>query len=326
MSQLKSIILNKSVAKIVVFPGQGRFINGNNFPISENQYSFIRDQIPGFTLKDKEFTSTKDVQPASIFLTQMLIKELKRNCGIDLKKIANFTMGHSLGEYSSLLLNDIIPEDKQYKIILKRGELMEKCLAHKREKYGMTALLFDSKIFDNFIKMTVGLLAEFNTISISNINSAQQIVISGEVNELEKFIEMLKPQFKFKKSSLSVNLPFHNNILSPSIIPFKNCFTNIKNQKLKIPIVSNLTGEISKNSIKSVEQFIACIDKPVQFKKSMETILSLDEYKYFQFINIGPNSSITKNLIDKISNEKIISNFAISQLSDLDDLTDETQT
>ena len=88
-------------------------------------------------------------------------------------------MGHSLGEYTALACSNIINIENCAKLLKIRGELMNSAV--EPNKSGMAALIGLScaeieKIIEN----------ENLNIEIANDNSPQQIVISGEINELDR--------------------------------------------------------------------------------------------------------------------------------------------
>lgn len=226
---------------------------------------------------------TSNAQPAMLASTYIILKVVEKKCNVPLVLGASYLLGHSLGEYSALVLSGVIDFATGLKLVRKRGLLMEE-LCHGKN-YGMIALLIKPK----FINEVIQLAQEYNVLG--NINSTFQVVISGEVNKLQKFIEKLKEVNKsalMKAVQLPVSIPFHSDILKP-IVPELALVLEGKTKPQQIPIISNLNGEISEETDNTIHNILEANYQPVQWLKSMSLLEKSDIDTVY---NLGPGEAI----------------------------------
>lgn len=180
--------------------------------------------------------STDILQP-SIFLYEIAIAKLLERNGIT----CHATAGSSLGEYTSICYNGSLTIEDTIKILKKRGSLMKKALS--KIDSGMRGIMFlDQKIVEECIK-------NYNNCEISNINSHNQVVISGLNNELDICSSRCMEMGARKVVKLNVEGAFHSHFLKEAS---RDLFLYLKNynfKKGKIPIYYNYTGNISNESI-----------------------------------------------------------------------------
>ncbi|CAK9437358.1 uncharacterized protein LODBEIA_P17360 [Lodderomyces beijingensis] len=254
---------------------------------------------------------TSNAQPAILASTYITLKVFDTVYpGVNLLGNARFLLGHSLGEYTALLLSGVIDFTTAVRLVRLRGELMEKLVerrsaeSEEKKEYGLVALM--ARPGDSFEQV---LDAARQQGVLGNINSRSQIVISGEIAELDKFVESFKAAGNsraiLKKVSLPVNIPFHSEILK-EIVPELRSFLKGKTREQKIPIVSNLDGSVSATAEESVEKTLVANYSPVQWLKSMESLPKLGVDTVF---NLGPG-----NLIHNINCKFKLENCLIDEI------------
>ena len=168
----------------ILFPGQGSQSLGmlNNHSINLlNSYEKDITNMLGFNLLDiiengpvEDLNRTSVTQPAILLSSILDFYHISKE--LDLK--LNLLCGHSLGEYSALVAANSISLLEGISLVHKRGKLMEKC-----PKGAMCAVLnTDIKIIRD---ICVEVEKDINTIvAPANLNSPNQIVISGKKREL----------------------------------------------------------------------------------------------------------------------------------------------
>ena len=198
----------------VVFPGQGsqKVGMGSDF---YNQYEYVKklfayaDDILGFNLSKlilegpkENLDLTEFTQPAIFLVSFSIFEVIKKETEIDLLK-AKYFAGHSLGEYSALASSGAIKFEHAIKLLQKRGKAMQ--MSVPKGKGGMVAVLGTE------INKIENLLLENKNrykCYIANDNSVGQIVVSGEIKDLELMSEDLKKD-SIKNIKLPVSAPFH---------------------------------------------------------------------------------------------------------------------
>lgn len=248
--------------------------------------------------------NTSNAQPAILSMT-VIINQILVHHGINLVQNSLAIVGHSLGEYTSLVLNNKLDLSTAIKLVKLRGQLMESLhLQH----YKMYALMFKPQHFQYVHDLCKqhGVLA--------NINSPQQIVISGHSHQLDQIITTLNSGKKIilRSSQLPVQIPFHHSILSP----LEDTLSMLLNTKDVQPhpaitaMVSNLTGDLVQDN-DMISSVIAANSKPVQYVKCMEKLTSMGITTIF---NLGPGTilhnlnrkyNFVNHLIDSIDKQLI---------------------
>lgn len=227
-------------------------------------------------------------------------------------------LGHSLGELTCLSINQLFSIRDLFNIANYRNELMVKytekyLVAHKMNhstKFEMWAL--SSPRADDLPNQILTLLNNIRhtapTISIANVNSIKQCVVTGVIEDLEKL--RIESQIKFPRLRVTEltnpnNLAFHNStVLRPIQEPLYDYIWDILklNQnhtttKLDYPIIGNLDGRISTFVHHAIERFVRCSSTTVKFTECYDTINEVLEIKDGA-INMGP-SNVIHNLIKR---------------------------
>lgn len=291
-------VFTRSLAYAVTCPGQGITHLGLLLPYKPYQSTFqselnIIDETLGnkFTQKlfdgtDKNWLlKTSNAQPAILTTSYIIYKIIERKHDVDLVQKASFLMGHSLGEYTSLLLSGIIDFPTAVSLVRKRGMLMEQAIASSSVSYGMVACLVGTRT--NSEKVID--VATRNNI-LGNINSYRQIVLSGELSKIKSTIAELNTGKKtiLKQVLLPVEIPFHSDILRDIADQLRPMISTINSQK--VPIISNLTGKPSTDAAQTVENTLQCNHQPVQWAKSMEY---LQNQGISHTANLGPGTVLS---------------------------------
>ena len=172
---------------ILVFPGQGSQYLGmakdfhDNFKIAKEVFELvedcskikIRDII--FDNKDDLLNITEYTQicifTASISIFKVFNEIFLKTNLVDI----DYTLGHSLGEYSALTAAGVINIEDCSRLLKIRGKLMQN--ADPTNTSGMAAVLgLDSKTIENVI------LNNSIDIEVAIDNSQTQVVLSGKIN------------------------------------------------------------------------------------------------------------------------------------------------
>jgi len=138
------------------------------------------------------------------------------------------------------------------------------------------------------------ILVSYPKVQIANINSDDQIVISGEKNELQSAYQAIKsiniPGRRVRVIPLKVSGPFHSRMMKTAQAEMRPYLQNATVQKPQIPVVMNVSGnpEEEPNCIR--ELLIRQIVEPVQWVKTLHSLAALGS---FENIEIGPGNTLT---------------------------------
>ena len=299
----------------VVFPGQGSQYTGmskdfyDNFNIARVTFQEIEEFTEMnlrkiiFDNKDKELDITKYTQ-ISIFASSVIIfKTIQKELDLNSSSI-DVMMGHSLGEYSALACSDKLSLKDACLVLKKRGQLMNDAVP--QNKSGMAALIGkDSNYVQKIIKDN-----NIN-LEVANDNSPKQVVISGDISEIENNKELFLKNNIIKYVILNVSAAFHSKLMLKAQEELSEIINQVNFNSNKINIISNYNAEVSNDSLsikKSLQQQMA---NKVNWTNSVK---KLSEIGQKNIIEIGPGK-VLSGLIKRISN-----NFDIKSINKISDI------
>lgn len=282
-----------------VFPGQGSQSVGMGLDLYVH-YASARevydevDKTLGFSLSrlcfegpEEDLTQTINVQAAVLTTSIACLRAAQEVTGNSLPQ-PTFLAGHSLGEYTSLVVSGILSLSDAVRLVRERGRLMHE--AGQRRSGGMMAMMgLDLETLDN-VCLSVG-------TQVSNINCPGQIVISGPKENLEKARRLAQLKGARRIIPLKVSGAFHSSLMEPAIEGLRNAISEFSFNEASIPVISNVTAQplTGVNAIK--EELVSQIVHCVRWQQSVETMIARGVTTFFE---IGPGEVLT-GLIKRIS-------------------------
>ncbi len=288
-----------SKAKVAyVFPGQGSQAVGmginlyQNFSSAKNVFDEA-DATLGFPLSrlcfegpEEELTQTINVQPAvlTVSIAYFKIAQETRN---DLPP-PDMVAGHSLGEYTALVIAGTLSLSDAVRLVRERGRLMNE--AGQRRHGGMLAVIgLDEK--------TVRDICEPTGTEISNINSPGQIVVSGGQENLAKFRTLAETKGARRIIPLKVSGAFHSKLMEPALSGLNAAIARCVFLDPSVPVISNVTAQpiTEAQTIKEdlANQILSC----VQWQRSVENMIASGVTTFFE---IG-HGNVLAGLIKRIN-------------------------
>ena len=284
----------------VVFPGQGAQKVGmasdlyNEEERSTRVLNLAQETVDFdlletmFTDNDGKLGETENTQPALLTHSVALLESLNH-----LK--VDYTMGHSLGEYSSLVSSGVLSFEDAVRIVRKRGQLMAQ--AFPNGVGGMAAVL--GLDYDDVDKICKTLSTKEQLIEPANINSPGQIVVSGHKSLIDELVKKGKELGAKRVLPLAVSGPFHSSMMKVIEEDFANFINQFEWHNANYPVVQNVNakGETDAEVIK--RNMVKQLYSPVQFIQSTEWLINQG---VDHFIEIGPGK-VLSGLIKKINRD-----------------------
>ena len=285
----------------VIFPGQGSQLVGmgkefyNKYTIVQDLFKEADDTL-GFPLSDlilngpkEDLDLTENTQPAIFLISYSIFKIIKVEFNINLNK-ANFFAGHSLGEYSALASAGALSFSDTLKILKIRGNAMQNSVP--KGEGGMIAVLgSEIEIIENLINENK---ANYECY-IANDNSVGQIVLSGNIQDLEKMMIDLKSA-NIKNIKLPVSAPFHCKLMNKASIVMNEEIAKLNFKESDNILISNVTGKEITNSNELKNLLVQQIESRVRWR---ESVLLMINKGINQFIEIGPGK-VLSGLVKRI--------------------------
>ena len=275
----------------IIFPGQGsQFIGmGQEFLAADGaagELMDMADAISGFPIRKlcldgpmEELMRTAHLQPAITVQNLMALKALEQ-AGIK----PDFVAGHSLGEYAALCAAGVTSEEYTLKLVTERGRLMER--ETDRHPGGMHAIL---GLSIDEVREIVKYVNDRGIITAANHNTAQQIVLSGELPALEAAAELVEEKGG-KAIPLKVSGALHSDLVGGAIEDFSEFMSGIEFNPPKRPILFNVTAGEENDPEKIREIMARQIASSVRWFEIMNRLLANG---VGTFIEVGPKTVLT---------------------------------
>lgn len=284
----------------IVFPGQGSQYIGMGKDLYE-RFDYVRDlfatadRVLGvpmtdlcFNGPDDELRQTYNTQPSLLLVSYAVWQAMKRQTGIEPHLVA----GHSLGEYTALLASGFFTFEEALAITRKRGLLMEE--ACPRGIGGMVALIGANM---EKVEPVLKEISHDDYVAVpANLNSSEQVVLSGDAGALREAVEKLKGTGYKKAVFLNVSGPFHSPLMKAAADKLKNELAGLGHGELSIPVVYNVDATPGKDNGSVDDKLYRQMFSPVLWEKCVKKMAG-DGVELF--IEVGPQKVLT-NLVKRI--------------------------
>lgn len=280
------------------------------------------DSILGFNLSrticEGPFSSlnrTENAQPAIMAISVLILRILEHDFGFNTKTRVDVTLGHSLGEFSALVAAGHLQFADALRLVRHRAEVMAQCTRQVADKFGehhgMVALICEPDHLESLLRtindfldarfddMGTHLGSPIQRVVVANINSPNQIVLSGSIERIRTLLVQLR-QFGGhdpRAVRLKSDSPFHSPVMLPAAEYMKKALDDVNIVfPAAIPCISN----VSALPFQSTDDL-----KLLLSRQCTDTVLWWDSIRYLhqirgvrRWIGIGPGK-VGRNLVGK---------------------------
>jgi [acyl-carrier-protein] S-malonyltransferase len=281
--------------KAYIFPGQGAQFSGMGLDLYENsdeaQALFEKaNDILGFNITDimfegtaEQLKETKVTQPA-IFLHSVI---LAKTLGESFKP--EMVAGHSLGEFSALVVNGALSFEDGLKLVSQRALAMQK--ACEAQPSTMAAVLgLEDDVVEKICAMTEGVVVA------ANYNCPGQLVISGEIDAINAACETLKEEGARRALVLPVGGAFHSPMMEPAREELAAAIKNTTFSTPSCPIYQNVTASAVTDPEEIKKNLISQLTAPVKWTQTIQQMIADGGAS---FTEVGPGK-VLQGLMRKI--------------------------
>lgn len=284
--------------KAYVFPGQGaQFVGmGKNLydsnPMAKELFEKA-NEILGFRITDLMFAGTdedlrqtKVTQPA-IFLHSVI---LAKTLGAEFTP--EMTAGHSLGEFSALVAAGALSFEDGLRLVSARAQAMQKACEKQASTMAAVLGLEDAKVEE--------ICASIDGIVVpANYNCPGQLVISGEVDAVQKACDLLKEAGAKRALMLSVGGAFHSPLMEPARVELEAAIHATKFNHPVCPVYQNVNAQPQTDPEVIKQNLIAQLTSPVRWTQTVQNMIA-DGATWFR--ELGPGT-VLQGLIKKVNKE-----------------------
>ena len=293
-----------------VFPGQGaqKAGMGKDFydtfdtakQIFDDASNWLSLDMKTLCFEENDKLDLTEYTQAALVTTSLAMAHVVREHGLT----PDVTAGLSLGEYCAVEMAGGMSLKSAVCTVRERGILMEHAVPAGK---GSMAAVLGMKAED--IEKNI---ASLDGVEIANYNCPGQIVITGKKEGVERAAELLKNNGAKRVLPLNVSGPFHSSMLKEAGKELEKILENQEISPLKMPYVTNVTGEFIQEEGEIKPLLSRQISSPVKWQQSVENMISRG---VDTFVEIGPGKTLT-SFIRKINRE--VSVYSIQTVDDME--------
>jgi len=211
----------------------------------------------------------------------------------------SFVAGHSLGEYSAHVAAGTLSFADAVRTVRNRGKYMQEAVP-----VGVGAMAAILGMDPDNVIAVCEEAADGEVCEPANINSAEQIVISGNTAAVERAAKLATERGAKRAVMLPVSAPFHCSLMKPAQDRLADDLQKLSFQQPTIPVACNADGALVNNADASRDALIRQVTGSVKWEQSMRLLIGQGVAR---FIEVGPGKVLC-GLMRQIDRSKSCSN------------------
>ena len=302
---------------VMLFPGQGSQYPGmgldyfTQHPVCRDTFleadEALHEKLSEtiFRGAEESLTQTANAQPAILTVSVAIGRWLMQERGVRPVAMA----GHSLGEYSALVLSQAMDFPSAIRAVRARGRFMQEAVPLGEGT--MAAILgADDAVVE---KVCEEISAQGHTVEPANYNCPGQLVISGSNQGVALASAECKARGALKTVPLKVSAPFHSSMLRPAGDRLAQVLSEIRFLAPKIPYLSNVTAEEVRDADSIAPLLAAQVWKPVKWAQSLGRLVN--QHPGVPIVECGPGKVLSGH-VKKIERDRKV--YSTDPLATLD--------
>lgn len=303
MGQMSS---STSAKTAFLFPGQGSQFPGmgkslaDAYPVARLTFEEADDAL-GFPLStlcfegpEDQLKLTENTQPALVAVSTAAFRVLREK-GL----LPDYVAGHSLGEYSALVAGGSLAFADALRLVRKRGSYMQQAVPA-----GVGAMAALLKLPEDKLAGVLAEAAQGEVVEAANLNSPDQIVISGNAAAVNRACELAKAAGARRAVILPVSAPFHCSLMKPAQARLAADLDGALFADLRVPLVNNWQARVVTAGADARRGLFEQVPNPVRWADSVRLLASLGVTRA---IEVGPGAVLTgllKNIQPNVAGAK----------------------
>jgi [acyl-carrier-protein] S-malonyltransferase len=228
-----------------------------------------------FTGPEETLTLTANAQPALLAMSIAIARVLG-----ELGTAPQIAAGHSLGEWSALVIAGSLEFGDAIAAVRERGRFMQEAVA---PGVGAMSALLGADLDVAAELCREASIGEASLVVPANVNGAGQIVVAGHVAAVER-LEALAKARKVRSMRVKVSAPFHSPLMAPARERMAEILASLRIAPPRFPVLSNVDGEPHGEPQAIRAALEAQITAPVQWERCARVIAA----RAARAIEVGP--------------------------------------
>jgi [acyl-carrier-protein] S-malonyltransferase len=270
-----------------IFPGQGSQAVGmgkdlaERHPIARQTFEEA-DEALGYKLSEicfegpeEQLRLTEITQPAILTASIAALRVLEEHI-----PRPSFVAGHSLGEYSAHVASGTMSFADALRTVRNRGKYMQEAVP-----VGVGAMAAILGMDLEKVAAVCQDAAEGEVCSAANINSPEQIVISGNTRAVERGAKLADERGAKRAKLLPVSAPFHCSLMKPAQDRLEADLNKLKMQRPVYPVACNVEASLVSDELRARSTLVAQVTGSVKWLQCMRLLI---DQGVGTFVEIGP--------------------------------------
>ncbi|HEY3617069.1 MAG TPA: ACP S-malonyltransferase [Candidatus Sulfotelmatobacter sp.] len=310
----------------LLFPGQGSQAIGmgkdlaEKYPVARQTFEEADDAL-GYNLSSLCFEGPEDqlrlteiTQPAILTVSIAALRVLETRM-----PKPSYVAGHSLGEYSAHVAAGTFSFAEAVRTVRNRGKYMQEAVP-----VGVGAMAAILGMEPAKVTAVCHDAAQGEVCEAANINSPEQIVISGNMAAVERAAKLADERGAKRAKLLPVSAPFHCSLMKPAQDRLEGDLNKLKMQKPVYPVASNVDADLVTDDLRARQTLLRQVTGSVKWDPCMHLLIA---HGVRTFVEVGPGkvlcglmrqidrSKTCMNVSDNASLTKTLESLAPSQVS-----------
>src|SRR5712692_3213188 len=286
----------------LLFPGQGSQAVGmgkelaEKYPVARQAFEEADEALDYklsqvcFEGSEEQLRLTEITQPAILTASVAAWRVLSEK---GLKP--SYVAGHSLGEYSAHVAAGTIAFADAVRTVRNRGKYMQEAVP-----VGVGAMAAILGMDLEKVTVVCDHAAQGEVCQPANINSPEQIVISGHAAAVERATKLADEHGAKRAKILPVSAPFHCSLMKPAQDRLAADLHSVSFRKPAVPVVCNVDAALLDDADRSRDALIRQVTGPVKWEQSMRMLIAQGVRT---FVEVGPGK-VLSGLMRQIDRSK----------------------